>query len=172
MAQASQEAKRELTQLLIDDINDNKTIKDIIADTKDMSAKSNIPEHEVIGLIWSTVMSLAEWNKKEELVAEQALKHLRSYTQLFEAFTSTDRSEMALLLKVQEFCYENMHFMKAFSKIVLLFYKTEVVTEDSILKWYKEGHSNKGKMHFLEQMRKFIEWLQNAEEETESEEED
>lgn len=172
MAQASQEAKRELTQLLIDDINDNKTIKDIIADTKDMSAKSNIPEHEVIGLIWSTVMSLAEWNKKEELVAEQALKHLRTYTQLFEAFTSTDRSEMALLLKVQEFCYENMHFMKAFSKIVLLFYKTEIVTEDSILKWYKEGHSNKGKMHFLEQMRKFIEWLQNAEEETESEEED
>lgn len=51
MAQASQEAKRELTQLLIDDINDNKTIKDIIADTKDMSAKSNIPEHEVIGLV-------------------------------------------------------------------------------------------------------------------------
>ncbi|NJI29932.1 hypothetical protein HBI98_22510, partial [Aeromonas veronii] len=64
------------------------------------------------------------------------------------------------------------NFMKAFSKIVLLFYKTEVVTEDSILKWYKEGHSNKGKMHFIEQMKKFIEWLQNAEEESESEEED
>lgn len=27
-------------------------------------------------------------------------------------------------------------------------------------------------MHFLEQMKKFIEWLQNAEEESESEEED
>lgn len=40
----------------------------------------------------------------------------------------------------------------------------EVVSEDSILKWYKEGHSNKGKMHFLDQMKKFIEWLQNAEE--------
>lgn len=139
-------------------------------------------------------MSLAEWNKKEELVTEQATKHLRTYTPLFEAFTTTDRSEMALLLKVQEFCYENMNFMKAFSKIVLLFYKSkhyflfpllqllqhntlhlrfylffssfaaEVITEDSILKWYKEGHSNKGKMHFLEQMKKFIEWLQNAEE--------
>lgn len=171
-AQASQEAKRELTQLLIDDINDNKTTKDIINDIKDMSAKSNIPEHEVIGLIWATVMSLGEWNKKEELVAEQALKHLRTYTPLFEAFTSTNRSEMALLLKVQEFCYENMNFMKAFQKIVLLFYKTEVVSEDSILKWFKEGHSNKGKMHFLEQMKQFIEWLQNAEEESESEEED
>lgn len=171
-AQASQEAKRELTQLLFDDINDNKSTKDITADVKDLSAKSNIPEHEVVGLIWTTVMSLAEWNKKEELVAEQALKHLRNFTPLFGAFATANRSEMALLLKVQEFCYENMNFMKAFQKIVLLFYKTEVVSEDSILKWYKEGHSNKGKMHFLEQMKKFIEWLQNAEEETESEEED
>merc|ERR1712071_196288 len=33
---------------------------------------------------------------------------------------------------------------------------------------YKEGHSVKGKSVFLEQMSKFIEWLQSAEEESES----
>lgn len=70
-------------------------------------------------------MSLAEWNKKEELIAEQALKHLRSYTHLFQAFTTTERSEIALILKVQEFCYENMNFMKVFQKIILLFYKSK-----------------------------------------------
>ena len=69
-------------------------------------------------------MGQAEWNKKEELVAEQALKHLKIYTPLFGAFTSTARSELALILKVQEFCYENMNFMKVFQKIVLLFYKS------------------------------------------------
>jgi eIF4-gamma/eIF5/eIF2-epsilon len=116
-------------------------------------------------------MSLGEWNKKEELIAEQALKHLRSYIQLFQAFTSTDKSELALILKVQEFCYENMNFMKTFQKIILLFYKVEIISEESILRWYKEAHSPKGKMHFLEQMKKFIDWLQNAEEESESEEE-
>lgn len=47
-----------------------------------------------------------------------------------------------------------------------------VVSEESILKWYKDGHSQKGKMHFLEQMKKFVEWLENAEEESDSEEED
>lgn len=70
-------------------------------------------------------MGLAEWNKKEELVAEQALKHLRQYTTLLQAFTTVDRAELALILKVQEFCYENMNFMKAFQKIILLFYKGE-----------------------------------------------
>ena len=71
-------------------------------------------------------MSQVEWNKKEELVAEQALKHLKQYTPLFEAFTTTARSELALMLKIQEFCYGNMNFMKVFHKIILLFYKSEL----------------------------------------------
>jgi len=71
-------------------------------------------------------MSQVEWNKKEELVAEQALKHLKQYTPLFEAFTTTARSELALMLKIQEFCYGNMNFMKVFQKIILLFYKSEL----------------------------------------------
>ncbi|OAD60877.1 Insulin-degrading enzyme [Eufriesea mexicana] len=165
-AQASQEAKRDLQQLLLDDLADNRPMKDIILDLKEMAQKSGIPEHEVI------VMGQAEWNKKEELVADQALKHLKVYNPLFDAFTTTARSELALILKVQEFCYENMNFMKVFQRIVLLFYKIDVISEEVILKWYKEGHSVKGKMLFLDQMKKFIEWLQNAEEESESGEED
>lgn len=39
--------------------------------------KNNIPEPVVIGIVWSSVMSTVEWNKKEELVAEQAIKHLK-----------------------------------------------------------------------------------------------
>ncbi|KAL5274528.1 BZW2 family protein [Megaselia abdita] len=171
-AQESQEAKRELTQALLDDIHDNKAHKDIIVDIKELALKNSIPEHEIIGLIWSTVMSLGEWNKKEELVTDQAIKHLRGYCTLLQAFTNTDRAELSLVLKVQEFCYENMNFMKAFQKIILLFYKTEILSEETILRWYKDGHSPKGKMHFLEQMKNMVEWLQNAEEESESEDEE
>ena len=40
----------------------------------------------------------------------------------------------------------------------------EVLSEDVILHWYKEGHSQKGKSLFLDQMKKFVEWLQQAEE--------
>lgn len=68
-------------------------------------------------------MSLGEWNKKEELVADQALRHLRNYHQFFQAFTTADRSEVALILKIQEYCYENMNFMNSFYKIIVLFYK-------------------------------------------------
>lgn len=56
--------------------------------------------------------------------------------------------------------------------IVFYDFPANIVSEETILKWFKDGHSQKGKMHFLDQMKKFIEWLQNAEEESDSEEED
>lgn len=166
LAQASQEAKRDLQKELEEKLADGAPVKDMINEIKEAAAKHLISEQDVITLIWATVMSQAEWNKKEELVAEQALKHIQKYVALFAAFTDTSRAEMALLLKIQEYCYENMNFMKIFHKIILLFYKKEVISEEVILKWYRDGHSVKGKMLFLEQMKPFVEWLQNAEEET------
>jgi hypothetical protein len=44
-----------------------------------------------------------------------------------------------------------------------------VLSEEVILKWYKDSHSAKGKTVFLDQMKKFVEWLQNAEEESDEE---
>lgn len=39
-----------------------------------------------------------------------------------------------------------------------------MLSEEAILKWYNEAHLAKGKSVFLEQMKKFVEWLKNAEE--------
>jgi hypothetical protein len=47
---------------------------------------------------------------------------------------------------------------------VLLNVTAEVLREEVIMKWYKDGHSAKGKSVFLEQMKKFVEWLENASE--------
>lgn len=44
------------------------------------------------------------------------------------------------------------------------FLLADVLSEEAILKWYKDAHAAKGKSVFLEQMKKFVEWLQNAEE--------
>lgn len=91
---------------------------------------------------------------------------------MFAAFATNYKSELVLLNKVQEYCYDNMNFIKTFNKIVLLFYKTDVVSEDAILKWYKETHSARGWTVFMEQMKKFVEWLEHAEEESDDDEEE
>uniref|UniRef100_A0A672M5E2 eIF5-mimic protein 1 n=1 Tax=Sinocyclocheilus grahami TaxID=75366 RepID=A0A672M5E2_SINGR len=144
----------------------------IVVYVKEEMKKNDLQEQAVIGLLWTCLMNAVEWNKKEELVTEQALKHLKHYAPLLAVFSTQGQSELVLLLKIQEYCYDNIHFMKSFSKIVVLFYKADVLSEEAILKWYKDAHAAKGKSVFLEQMKKFVEWLQNAEEESESEGED
>jgi len=166
--QASQEIKSSLQKIVEDALEDNKSAKEIIAEVKDYSRKYNLPESDIVTILWSSLMGAVEWNKKEELAAEQALKHLKNYVALLGAFCTTPKSETTLILRIQEYCYDNMNFMKLFQKIIVLLYKNDVLTEDSVMKWYKEGHSPKGRSVFLEQMKKFIEWLQHAEEESDS----
>jgi len=118
--------------------------------------------------VWQTIMKAGDWNKKEELVADQAIKHLSQHAPLLAGLTEQGRSQLVLLNRVQEYCYENMNFTKAFHKIIRLFYNKDVLGEDAVLKWHKDAHSSKGKTIFLEQMKPMIDWLEQAE--TESDE--
>lgn len=165
----SEAKKSELQKKISAQIKNKASSKDIVELVKNSTAKNNLDESEIVVLIWKTLMSIVEWNKKEELVAEQAMRHLRTYAPLMEAFTKTAKAQLALIIKIQEYCYENMNFLKAFHKIIVLLYKADVLTEDIIIEWYKRGHSNKGKSVFLEQTKPFIEWLTSAEEESEGE---
>uniref|UniRef100_A0A4W5KQX7 Basic leucine zipper and W2 domains 1 n=1 Tax=Hucho hucho TaxID=62062 RepID=A0A4W5KQX7_9TELE len=157
-------SRKELQKDLQEQMERGDAFKDIIASAREEMKKNNISEQTMIGIVWTSVMSYVEWNKKEELVTEQAIKHLKQYSPLLKAFTSQGASEILLLVKMQEYCYDNIHFMNSFQKIVVLLYKADVLSEEAILKWYTEAHVAKGRSVFLEQMKKFVEWLKNAEE--------
>jgi len=166
-------AKKELQRELRNSIAEgNLSTKEIIAELKENVKKHGLSEPEAVTMIWSAVMSAIEWNKKEDLLQEQALNHLKDTMGMFKVFTTSARSEMVLCNKIQEFCYDNQNFLKSFNKIILLFYKTEVLSEEVILKWYKDGHTTKGWTVFVDQMKKFVEWLEQAESESEEESEE
>ncbi|XP_071231594.1 eIF5-mimic protein 1-like isoform X2 [Salvelinus alpinus] len=167
--QQSQGTRKELQKELQERLSQDCPIREMVVYVKEEMKRSDLQEQAVIGLLWNILMNAVEWNKKEELVTEQALKHLKHYAPLLAAFSTQGQSELVLLLRIQEYCYDHIHFMKSFSKIVVLFYKADVLSEEAILRWYKDTHTTKGKGVFVEQMKKFVEWLQNAEEESESE---
>ena len=118
-------ARKELQGQVVAMIKEEASVKEIEGFVKEAVARTGMPEHDVAVLLWNTVMNGVEWNKKEDLVAEQALKHLKVYAPLLEKFTTTVKAEIALINRVQEFSYENMNFLKVFSKIIQLFYKSE-----------------------------------------------
>lgn len=167
--QQTSEVKKELQSTLSEMMSDDDNPKEIVAYLVDYMKKHSLSDTDIVLYVWNTVMAQVEWNKKEELVAEQAIKHLKKYSLVMAAVAKSLEAELKLVVKIQEYCYENMAFMKVFQKIIVLFYKTDVLSEDSVLKWYNTAHSSKGKSVFLEQMKTFIEWLQNAEEESDEE---
>merc|ERR1712170_246987 len=165
-------AEKEVSRTLKTSINDEKPIKEIEMDLNEAVKKNGLGEHEAVAMIWQAVMGALDSNKREDLIQDQALRHLKQYIPLFAAFTNSTKSEMVLCNKIQEYCYDNQNLLKCFNKIILLFYKTEVLSEEVILKWYKDGHIPKGWTVFMEQMKKFIDWLEQAESEESSDEED
>lgn len=165
----SEAKKGELQRKITTLIKNKASNKEILEAVKESTIKNNLDESELVVLIWKTLMSIVEWNKKEGIVADQAMRHLRTHAALMEAFTKTAKAQLALIIRIQEYCYENMNFLKVFHKIIILLYKADVLTEDIIIEWYKRAHSNKGKSVFLEQTQPFIQWLTSAEEESEEE---
>lgn len=59
------QAKKELQVLLDDGLQEGKAQKDIIAEIKEFAARENITEHEIVCILWSSIMAMPEWNKKE-----------------------------------------------------------------------------------------------------------
>ncbi|XP_065185622.1 eIF5-mimic protein 1-like [Sycon ciliatum] len=148
---------------------DSSEIKEICADLK---KKHDLQDTDILLLIWKVLMSSMEWSKKEDILAEQALKHIKKNASLLASFSSTPRAQLGLMVKIQEYCYEHVSFMKIFHRMVMLLYQSDVIGESAILQWHKSGHSSKGKSVFLDQLKPMIDWLENAEEESSEDEED
>lgn len=169
-AHACQSVKRKIQSTVSTMIEENISRDKIVEKVTQKGQAQGLNDADIVVLIWNTLMNMKEWNKKDELAAEQSLKYLRQECVLLSAFATSAKAEMALIRAVQEYCYDNINFLKVFQKIVVLLYKNDVISEDTIHRWYNDAHSQKGKAVFLDQMRSFIEWLKNAEEESGEEE--
>jgi len=163
-------SKKKLQVYVKECISEEKSAKEIISSCEEMMKADKLNEHDVVINIWNAIMDNMAFTKKEDVLSAQALRHLKAYTPLMAAFTRNAKSEIALMLRIQEYCYENMNFMNLFWKIIKLFYFDDVLSEDAIKLWYTKKHSSKGRNVFLEQIKKMVEWFESAE--TESEEED
>ena len=116
--------RQNLTRSVNEMMEHEESTKEIILYVKSQSEVLNIPDHEMVILIWNCLVNNVEWNKKEELVAEQALRHLLEYSELLQCLCTTGKSQISLMQKVQEYCYDNMMLLKVFQKIIQLFYKS------------------------------------------------
>ena len=95
--------------------------------------------------------------------------YFQDWSKVLAAFCTNPKTELALLQKVQVYCYEDAKLMKHFRQIVQILYNSDVISESAILYWAEKGAKNQGKTVFLKQMEPFIHWLKTVESESEEE---
>eukprot|EP01134_Creolimax_fragrantissima_P006334 CFRG6334T1 len=142
---------------------------EIISTIKDFQTRQNLNDEEMIGLIWYAMMATVDWNrniKSVDLLEKDSLKFINTNSKILGAFCESPKAQLTFMLRIQSYCYDNGPFMKMFQKIIMLLYNADILDEAAIQKWYRDGHSIKGKSVFLKQMQPMIEWLNNAEEES------
>merc|ERR1719223_2233826 len=98
-----------------------------IIDMVQQAEAEGMKESDVIGLLWTGLMNAVEWTRKPDQIAEQALRHIKAYRTVFATFATSHKAQVLLLVRIQNFSYDNQQFLKIFNKVVLLLYKAEVL---------------------------------------------
>ncbi|KAJ1940686.1 hypothetical protein FBU59_003736 [Linderina macrospora] len=152
---------------------------DILAINKEMAKAAKLamrtnkwPEEETVQLVWEGLLSAVDWAMKPEQIENQAIGHVKRYTPVLEVLTTAPKSEIKLLQYVQNYCYKDAKLMKYFGKIIQVLYQEDVLSDSAILFWAKKGVKPQGKAVFLKQTERFIKFLEEQEDDSDSEDEE
>lgn len=169
-ARAGLELKRQLQQRLVDDFREKLPQVDVVMNVRQFQRQHHMSDSEVIAIVWHTIIfshnfanatSQHHNNSPRTSNVERIQRKLQLFTPLLNAICSTDSAQIALLMQLQDWCYEHHSFFNHFERLTVHLYKAGVINEDAILRWYEVDHIDKGKVAFLDQMRCFIHWLRS-----------
>lgn len=90
---------------------------------------------------------------------------------LIAAFTQNEKSQLLLLRAIEEFSKNpNPHATKEVALVLKVLYDADILEEENIMQWYDEGIAGKNSDSALwKNAKPFIDWLQNADSESEEE---
>ncbi|PWA02300.1 hypothetical protein BB558_001573 [Smittium angustum] len=175
LAIQANDAREIILQEVVDLMNESEgkaPISEIIKIGRKTMAQNQLTENEVVVLLWDAVMGNVRWGMRSEVIEQQALAEVKEYADAFAPFTSSPKSEMALLKHIQIYCYEDAKLMRLFYQIVRILYTEDVLSHDAIIFWYSKGALPQGKSTFMKQMERFVVHLQSLDSESEDEDDE
>ncbi|KAL5669921.1 hypothetical protein ACJX0J_022142, partial [Zea mays] len=137
---------KEIKSTLTAMINDEAAISEVIETVKQQVKDAKFPDLEVIRMLWDVLMEAVQWSgKNQQQNSNAALRQVKAWTELLNAFCTSGRLELELIHKVQTQCYEDAKLMKLFPEIIRTLYDQDVLAEDTIVLWFRKGSNPKGR---------------------------
>ncbi|ONK56771.1 uncharacterized protein A4U43_C10F12730 [Asparagus officinalis] len=157
---------KEMKSALTTQIAEETDITEVIETVKQRVKDTKIPDIEVVRILWDVLMDAVQWSgKNQQQNANSALRQVKTWAELLNAFCTSGKLELELMYKVQIQCYEDAKLMKLFPEIIRSLYDQDVLAEDTILLWFRKGANPKGRQTFVKALEPFVNWLEEAEEE-------
>ncbi|KAG6534929.1 hypothetical protein ZIOFF_008837 [Zingiber officinale] len=157
---------KEMKTALTTQIAEETDISEVIQTAKQHVKDANLPDIEVVRILWDMLMDAVQWSSKnQQQNANSVLRQVKTWSGLLNAFCTSGKLELELMYKVQIQCYEDAKLMKLFPDIIRSLYEQDVLAEDSILLWFRKGSNPKGRQTFVKALESFVNWLEEAEEE-------
>ncbi|KAB5591063.1 40S ribosomal protein S5 [Ceratobasidium theobromae] len=163
--------KTELIQQLKELCEKEEPADVVVAAIRESQPGSSLPETELIQVIWQGLMASVDWSARADQIEGLALKEVARYAPIIEPFSSTGKSQVALINAVQVYCYDDRRIMKSFPQILKVLYNKDCVSDQAIIYWFQKGAKPQGKQHFLKASEPLVKFLQAQEDESEEEEE-
>ncbi|CAG8460319.1 12939_t:CDS:2 [Ambispora leptoticha] len=151
-------------------IDAESTPMEVVTYLKQQQKEGGWQETDFCQIVWESVIQAVDWGTRPEQIETQALRQVKTWSKVLAAFCTSPKTELALIQKVQVYCYEDTKLMKHFRQIIQLLYNEDVVSESAILYWADKGAKNQGKTVFLKQVESFINWLKTTESDDSEEE--
>uniref|UniRef100_A0A8D0L9F8 Translation initiation factor eIF2B subunit epsilon n=1 Tax=Sphenodon punctatus TaxID=8508 RepID=A0A8D0L9F8_SPHPU len=93
---------------------------------------------------------------------------LKNWTPVFKNYIKRASDHLDALYAIEEFFLEHEKLCTSLAKVLMTFYQLEILAEEMILSWFsRQDTSEKGRqLRKNQRLQKFIQWLEEAEEES------
>jgi len=137
------------------------------------SGSTPIAETEFISLVWSGLMSGLDLNSTQGAqLNDYVLKHVKSVLPVLAKYSTSPRTEIALINSIQIYIYNHISLLSLFPRIVQLLYNEDLLSSQAIFYWNEKGAKPSGKQSFLKVMEPLVRAIKESEESDEEEEDE
>lgn len=144
----------------------------IISAIQSRLEEQQLPETELIQMIWQGLMASVDRRGRPEQIESLAPREVEKFAPVLAAFCKGASKEIALIDIVQVHCFEDTRVTKAFPELLNVLHKQGCVSEQAIIYWYQKGKKKEGRQQFLQATAHIVKSLQEEEDSEEEEEED
>ncbi|KAM9315615.1 translation initiation factor eIF2B subunit epsilon [Gastrophryne carolinensis] len=166
----------ELVGTLQRGVEENISCDNLVLEINSLKFAYNISLAEVMQILCKVVLEfpLQQMNGVLDVspYCSVLLPLLQKWTPLFKNYTKRAADHLCCLEALEEFFGDHEPLSAAIAKVLMVFYQQDVLAEEMILRWFSQANlADKGrKLRKKQALQKFIQWLEEAEEESSEDE--